>query len=87
MDGAGAVYFAQQSAESFLKVTTFFTPKEAAQFLGMDEKTITRWARNGYIPAHPLGEGKRRFWRFLPEELTAWLLRSTNQPEAGLLNG
>jgi hypothetical protein len=30
---------------------------EAAEYLSLDEKTITRWARKGYIPAHPLGEG------------------------------
>ena len=30
-------------------------PREAAAYLHLDEKTITRWARKGYIPAHPLG--------------------------------
>jgi len=54
------------------------TPQQAADFLGLDEKTITRWARQGYLPAHPLGEGKRKFWRFLEPELTAWLAAKTN---------
>ena len=57
------------------------TPQDAAQYLGLDVKTITRWARQGYLPAHPLGEGKRKFWRFLEHELVAWLGAKTNFPE------
>jgi hypothetical protein len=45
------------------------TPQQAAHFLELDVKTITRWARKSYIPAHPLGEGKRKFWRFFEHEL------------------
>jgi excisionase family DNA binding protein len=58
------------------------TPIEAADYLGLDVKTITRWARQGYLPAHPLGEGKRKFWRFLETELSDWLSAKTNQLEA-----
>lgn len=54
------------------------TPKDAADFLGLDEKTITRWCRKGYLPGHPLGEGKRKFWRFLESELSAFLTGQTN---------
>src|SRR5215472_13430136 len=32
------------------------TPLEAAEFLGLDPKTITRWARQGYLPGYPMGE-------------------------------
>jgi excisionase family DNA binding protein len=53
-------------------------PRETAEYLRLDEKTITRWARKGYIPAHPLGEGKRKFWRFLEHELADWLNAQTN---------
>ena len=53
-------------------------PREAAEYLSLDEKTITRWARKGYIPAHPLGEGKRKFWRFMEHELLEWLNAQTN---------
>src|SRR5215831_5624452 len=56
-------------------------PKEAAAYLKLDEKTITRWARKAYIPAHPLGEGKRRFWRFYEHEVAAWLNRQSNGAE------
>ena len=58
------------------------TPKTAATFLGLDEKTITRWARKGYLPAHPLGEGKRKFWRFIESELSDWLAAQTNRDGA-----
>jgi excisionase family DNA binding protein len=57
----------------------FINPREAAAFLGLDDKTITRWARKGYIPAHPMGEGKRKSWRFVEQELSDWLMKSTNQ--------
>lgn len=57
------------------------TPSAAAEYLGLDVKTVTRWARKGYLPAHPLGEGKRKFWRFLESELSAWLAARTNMPD------
>jgi hypothetical protein len=47
------------SANREIKLVKPMTPRAAAAFLGLDEKTITRWARKGYLPGHPLGEGKR----------------------------
>lgn len=55
------------------------TPQAAAAFLGLDEKTITRWARKAYLPGHPLGEGKRKYWRFIESELSDWLAVQTNR--------
>lgn len=46
---------------------------EAAQILRMDRRTLIYWARLGYVPAHPLGEGKRKLWRFLEHELLEWV--------------
>jgi excisionase family DNA binding protein len=48
-------------------------PQEAAEVLKMDSRTLVRWARNGYVPAHPLGGGKRKLWRFLEHELLDWV--------------
>ena len=48
-------------------------PHEAAEVLKMDSRTLVRWARIGYVPAHPLGEGKRKLWRFLENELLDWV--------------
>jgi hypothetical protein len=48
-------------------------PKEAALILKMNSRTLVHWARCGYVPAHPLGEGKRRLWRFFESELLEWV--------------
>jgi excisionase family DNA binding protein len=52
--------------------------KEAARVLKMDSRTLVRWARRGYVPAHPLGEGKRRIWRFFESELLEWVENHEN---------
>ena len=64
------------------KTSRPMTPKEAAAFLGLDDKTITRWARKGYLPAHPMGEGKKKYWRFFEHELLAWLLGQSDEAVA-----
>jgi excisionase family DNA binding protein len=55
--------------------TRFLNPEQAARYLGgLNARTVTRWAREGYLPAYPLGEGKRRLWRFLESDLEFWML-------------
>lgn len=49
------------------------TPEAAAQLIGTNPRTLVKWARQGYVPAHPLGEGKRRLWRFFRCELVTWV--------------
>lgn len=66
------------------KASRPMTPRSTAEYLGLDEKTVTRWARCGYLPAHPLGEGKRKFWRFLEPELEEWLAAKSNRENHGL---
>ncbi|ADV83104.1 helix-turn-helix domain-containing protein [Terriglobus saanensis] len=52
----------------------FLTAEEAAVHLGcLNSRTVSRWAREGYLPAYALGEGKRRLWRFLLTDLDAWM--------------
>lgn len=52
----------------------FLSPAEAAEFLGgLNARTLVRWAREGYVPAFPIGEGKRRLWRFLESDLDSWM--------------
>ena len=58
------------------------TPVHAAELFGCDDKTITRWARNGYLPAHPIGEGKKRYWRFFEDKLIDWLKAQKNGERA-----
>ena len=53
----------------------FMTAEEAGKFLGgAHPRTVARWAREGYLPAYPIGEGKRKFWRFLESDLYEWML-------------
>ena len=46
---------------------------EGARFLGLNRRTLLKMARDGVVPAHPLGEGARKLWRFLVSELDEWL--------------
>lgn len=53
----------------------FLTPEQASEYLGgLNSRTVTRWAREGYLPSYPIGEGKRRLWRFLERDLEQWML-------------
>jgi excisionase family DNA binding protein len=45
----------------------------AAAFLSVSRKTLLALARSGQIPAHPIGDRKRRTWRFRLRELEAWI--------------
>ena len=47
--------------------------REAADYLGMHQKTIERMARDGEIPAHPASGVRRKTWKLYPSELDAWL--------------
>jgi excisionase family DNA binding protein len=47
----------------------YVSPEEAAAFLKINRLKIIRMARSGSVPAHPLGIGKRRQWRFKLSEL------------------
>jgi excisionase family DNA binding protein len=47
----------------------FVDAEVAAEFLSVKRKTILAWARDGAIPAHPFGRGKRVVWRFRISEI------------------
>lgn len=65
--------FLTSSADSDRSKIRILDAEEAAALIKMDSRTLVRWARLGYVPAHPLGEGKRRLWRFIEDELLEWL--------------
>jgi excisionase family DNA binding protein len=53
----------------------FLDATQAAEYLGgLNPRTVIKWAREGYLPAYPIGEGKRRLWRFLESDLERWML-------------
>ena len=47
---------------------------EAAEYLRIHPRTLTRMARNGEIPCIQIG----RLWRFRQSDLDAWLTRKVN---------
>jgi excisionase family DNA binding protein len=51
----------------------YIDPQEAAHFLTISPKTLTRLAREGLVPAHAIGIRTRRRWRFLKSELDTWM--------------
>jgi len=48
---------------------SYVSPEDAAEFLMVTRLKVIRMARSGVLPAHPLGAGKRRQWRFKLSEL------------------
>jgi excisionase family DNA binding protein len=51
---------------------------EAARFLGINRRTVLQMARDSLLPAHPLGDGRRKLWRFLLSELDEWMRGRVN---------
>lgn len=42
--------------------SSFLNAEQAAQFLGwLNARTVTRWAREGYLPAYPVRTNWRRY--------------------------
>ena len=58
-----------------------------AEFLGnrVSSKTITKWARDGKIPAHDLTPPgrKRHRWAFLLSEISDWVKSRAKKPSSG----
>lgn len=47
--------------------------QRASEFLAMTRKMLLQLARKGRIPAHPLGVGSRKTWKFRISELDRWM--------------
>ena len=56
----------------------FVDAHEIGRMLLVDHRTVQQMARDGVIPAYPLGEGKRKTWRFLPSEVREWMQSRVN---------
>jgi len=52
----------------------FVSAEVVADFLNVTRRQVLDWARGAVIPAHPLGCGKRRIWRFRLSEITTDVL-------------
>jgi len=51
------------------ELESFVDADEAARFLFLTRRRVLEMARGGELPAHPLGSGRRKTWRFLLSEL------------------
>ena len=49
----------------------FVDAREAGKFLRLRPRRVLEMARQAEIPAYPLGQGKRRVWRFRLSELAS----------------
>ena len=58
-----------------MEIEPFVDAKKAAEFLNLRPRRVLELAREGSIPAYPVGSGQRRVWRFRLSELAA-VLRS-----------
>jgi excisionase family DNA binding protein len=56
----------------------FWPTDRTAEFIGVDDMTLRRWAQQGVIPAYKCGP---RQWRFRPSEVEAWILSSRSSAE------
>jgi hypothetical protein len=58
-------------------IEPFVDANRAAEFLVMTRRQLLEMARAGQIPAHPIGQGRRRQWRFRLSELAEALVAKT----------
>jgi len=61
------------------EIERFVDADEAGEFLSLNRRRILELARAGKLPAHPIGEGSRRVWRFRLSEIAA-AVTSTTKP-------
>jgi hypothetical protein len=50
-------------------IEPFVDALKGAEFLGIRPRRLLEMARAGDIPAHPIGRGRRKTWRFRLSEL------------------
>lgn len=63
-------------------IEPFVDAQRGAQFLGITRRRMLQLARDGSIPAHPIGNGKRKTWRFRLSELAKAMAVEKAMPAA-----
>ncbi len=56
-----------------MEIEPFVDANKAAEFLNLRPRRLLELAREGSIPAYPIGNGRRRIWRFRLSELASVL--------------
>lgn len=54
----------------------FVDAERAGEFLQLQPRRVLQLARQDKLPAYPIGDGKRKVWRFRLSELAATMLDS-----------
>jgi len=62
----------------------FVDEEVVASFLQITTRQVLEMARSGEIPAHPLGRGLRKRWRFRISEVSAQFSNDTTRSRANL---
>ena len=57
------------NATAGIEIEPFVDANKAAEFLLITRRHLLELARSGEIPAHPIGAGKRKTWRFRLSEI------------------
>ena len=68
-----------------MEIEPFVDASLAAEFLNLRPRRVLQLARQGSIPAYPVGEGQRRVWRFRLSELASAIrARGVNSSDAAV---
>jgi hypothetical protein len=65
-----------EAEDEITQVEPFVDALEAGRFLQLPRRRVLQLARQGRLPAYPLGDGPRKIWRFRLSELSAAMLHS-----------
>ena len=66
----------QVSANELSPPEPFIDAEQAGLFLQLQPRRVLQLAREGKLPAYPIGDGIRKVWRFRLSDLSAAMLHS-----------
>jgi len=69
-------YGDKQRNEALMAEEKLLTPTDVAERLQLQERTVTRWLRTGYLRGFKLGKE----WRISPEDLYSFIEQHANKP-------
>ena len=67
-----------KASNALTPVEYYVDDTEIAKMLRIHHRTVQQMARDGEIPAYPLGKRKRKTWRFLRSEVHDWVQSKVN---------
>jgi hypothetical protein len=71
-----------------MEIEPFVDGTKASEFLNVRPRRVLELARQGLIPAYPIGNRRRRVWRFRLSELASALKpHSVNSAHAAVRTG